>query len=163
MKLNRKAILSILAAVVLLTSGVVAWTQFFQPKEIVVFETTMGVIEVELDRQHSPVTVANFVQYVKDGFYDGTIFHRVYAGFVIQAGGYTPDEAEKTTGTPIKLETNNGLSNTMGTIAMARQNAADSATSQFYINLANNVALDYQSASSPGYAVFGKVVSGMEW
>jgi len=162
MKLSRKALLSILSAVVLLTSGIVAWTQFLQPKEIVVFETTMGTIEVELDRQHAPTTVENFIQYVKVGFYDGTIFHRVYAGFVIQAGGYTPDEAEKTTRDPIKLESNNGLSNTVGTIAMARQNDPNTATSQFFINLVDNVALDYQSTSSPGYAVFGKLVSGME-
>jgi peptidyl-prolyl cis-trans isomerase A (cyclophilin A) len=92
--------------------------------------------------------------------YDGTIFHRVYA--IRHTGRAISDEAEKTTSAPIKLETNNGLSNTVGTIAMARQNAADSATSQFYINLADNVALDYKSASSPGYAVFGKVVSGMD-
>jgi cyclophilin family peptidyl-prolyl cis-trans isomerase len=122
----------------------------------------MGTIELELDRKHAPVTVENFVQYVKDGFYDGTIFHRVYAGFVIQAGGYTPDESEKTTRTPIKLETNVGLSNDLGTIAMARQTAPDSATSQFYINLADNDQLDYKSVSNPGYAVFGKVVSGMD-
>jgi cyclophilin family peptidyl-prolyl cis-trans isomerase len=162
MKISRKALLSILAAIILLTSGIVAWTQFFQPKEVVVIETTMGTIEVELDRQHAPVTVENFVQYVKDGFYDGTIFHRVYAGFVVQAGGYTPDESEKTTRASIKLETNVGLSNAVGTIAMARQTAPDSATSQFYINLVDNALLDYKSASSPGYAVFGKVVSGMD-
>ena len=162
MKISRKAFLSMLAAIILLTSGIVAWTQFFQPKEVVVIETTMGTIEVELDRQHAPVTVENFVQYVKDGFYDGTIFHRVYAGFVVQAGGYTPDESEKTTRASIKLETNVGLSNAVGTIAMARQTAPDSATSQFYINLVDNALLDYKSASSPGYAVFGKVVSGMD-
>jgi cyclophilin family peptidyl-prolyl cis-trans isomerase len=162
MKLGRKAVLSILAIVVLLTSGVVAWSQFFQSSEIVVLETTMGTIEIQLDRQHAPITVANFEQYVKDGFYDGTIFHRVYNGFVIQAGGYTPDMVEKTTRDPIKLESNNGLTNIAGTVAMARSNDLNSATSQFYINLVDNTALDYQSASSPGYAVFGKVVSGMD-
>ncbi len=163
MKLSRKAIVSILIIVVLGLSSIVVWTQFFAPpKEVAVFETSMGTIEIQLDRQKAPLTVENFVQYVKAGFYDGTIFHRVYAGFVIQAGGFTLDGTEKTTRAAIKLETNNGLSNKVGTIAMARITAPDSATSQFYINLVDNPDLDYKSASSPGYAVFGKVVSGMD-
>lgn len=165
MKLSRKAILSILAAVVLLTSGAVAYTQLFQPKEIVVLQTSMGNIEIELDRQKAPVTVANFEQYVKDGFYDGTIIHRVTStGIkVIQGGGFTPDGTMKTTTHPaIKLESNNGLSNIAGTIAMARTSDPNSATSQFYINVVDNTQLDYTSASDPGYAVFGRVVSGMD-
>jgi peptidyl-prolyl cis-trans isomerase B (cyclophilin B) len=163
MKLSRKAILSIVFIVILTTSGLIAWTQFFGSKqEIVVLQTNMGNIEIQLDRQHAPVTVENFVSYVKSGFYDGTIFHRVYSGFVIQGGGFTVAGDEKTTNAPIKLESNNGLKNTAGTIAMARTNVADSAMSQFFINLVNNNALDYASSSNPGYAVFGKVVSGMD-
>ena len=163
MKLSRKAILSIVFIVILTTSGLIAWTQFFGSKqEIVVLQTNMGNIEIQLDRQHAPVTVENFVSYVKSGFYDGTIFHRVYSGFVIQGGGFTVAGDEKTTNAPIKLESNNGLKNTAGTIAMARTSVADSATSQFFINLVDNNALDYVSSSNPGYAVFGKVVSGMD-
>ena len=162
MKLSRKAILSIVFIVLLATTSVVAWTQFFNKKEIVVLETTMGNIEIELDRGKAPITVANFLSYVKAGFYDGTIFHRVYAGFVIQGGGFASNETEKTTNAPITLESNNGLKNLVGTIAMARTTSPNSATSQFFINLVDNPNLDYKSASEPGYAVFGKVVSGME-
>lgn len=161
MKLSKKAIISIGLVILLLSSGIVAWTQFFDKKEVVVFETTMGIIEIELDRAHAPITVANFLSYVKGDFYNGTVFHRVYAGFVIQGGGFTSNETEKTTGNPIKLESNNSLKNLVGTIAMARTNTPDSATSQFFINLANNNNLDYTS-SSPGYAVFGKVISGID-
>jgi peptidyl-prolyl cis-trans isomerase A (cyclophilin A) len=162
MKLSRKVILSIVFIVLLTTSGIVAWTQFFNKKEIIILETTMGNIEIELDRERAPVTVANFLSYVKAGFYDGTVFHRVYVGFVIQGGGFTSDGVEKTTNNPIKLESNNGLKNLLGTIAMARTSAPNSATSQFFINLVDNTYLDYTSSSSPGYAVFGKVVSGMD-
>jgi cyclophilin family peptidyl-prolyl cis-trans isomerase len=164
MKLSRKAIMSILAAVILLTSGVVAWTQFFQPNEFVIFETSMGMIEIELNRQKAPISVANFEQYVKDGFYDGTIIHRVTSSgiTVVQGGGFAADGSMKTaTHSAIKLESNNGLSNIAGTIAMARTSAADSATSQFYFNVVDNTQLDYTSATNPGYAVFGRVVSGM--
>jgi peptidyl-prolyl cis-trans isomerase A (cyclophilin A) len=161
MKLSKKAIISIGLVILLLSSGIVAWTQFFDKKEVVVFQTTMGIIEIELYRAHAPITVANFLSYVKSGFYNGTVFHRVYDGFVIQGGGFTSNETEKTTGNPIKLESNNGLKNLVGTIAMARTNTPDSATSQFFINLVDNKNLDYTS-SSPGYAVFGKVISGMD-
>jgi cyclophilin family peptidyl-prolyl cis-trans isomerase len=162
MKLSRKAILSILVIIVLTTSGIVVWSQFLQPNEIVVMETSMGNIEIQLDRQHAPVTVDNFVKYVKTGFYDGTIFHRAEAGFVIQGGGYTQNETEKATNAAITLESSNGLKNLFGTIAMARTNSPNSATSQFFINLDDNTNLDYKSVSSPGYAVFGKVVSGID-
>ena len=162
MKFSRKAILSIITIVVIATSGIVVWSQFLQPKEIVVMETSMGTIEIQLDRQHAPVTVDNFVKYVKAGFYDGTIFHRVYSGFVIQGGGYLPDATEKATNAAITLESNNGLKNLVGTIAMARTTQPDSATSQFFINLVDNANLDFKSSSEPGYAVFGKVVSGMD-
>lgn len=129
-------------------------------KEIAVLETNKGNIEIELNRAKAPATVANFVTYVNEGFYNGTIFHRVISGFMIQGGGFTPDGVEKDTHAPIKLESKNGLHNGIGTIAMARTNAPNSATSQFFINVADNSFLDY-SSSNDGYAVFGKVVSGM--
>jgi peptidyl-prolyl cis-trans isomerase A (cyclophilin A) len=163
MKLSRKALVSILVIVVLATSSLVVWSQFFSaPAEIAVLETSMGTIEIQLERQKAPVTVNNFVNYVKAGFYDGTVFHRVKPGFVIQGGGYNTANVSKTTNVPIKLESHNGLKNSVGTIAMARTNVTDSATSQFFINLVDNTDLDYVSASNPGYAVFGKVVSGIE-
>ncbi len=162
MKFSRKAIISIAVIVVLTASGLVVLSQFFgQPTEIVVLETSMGTIEIQLDRQHAPLTVNNFVTYVKAGFYDGTIFHRVMPGFVIQGGGFSVNGTEKATRAPIKLESNNGLKNLAGTIAMARTNLEDSATSEFYINLIDNSDLDY-SSTNPGYAVFGKVVSGAD-
>ena len=124
----------------------------------------MGVIALELDDEKSPATVANFVQYAKDGHYDGTIFHRVIDGFMIQGGGFTKEMNQKPTREPIRNEAMNGLKNKRGTIAMARTMVVDSATSQFFINLVDNDFLDF-SAPTPqgfGYAVFGKVTSGME-
>lgn len=133
-------------------------------------DTTLGQIVVELDRTKAPITVDNFIQYVLDGFYDGrdglgkTIFHRVVAPpgtpVVDQGGGLTDNLTQKTVRGPIVNESNNGLSNIAGTIAMARSQASDSATSQFYFNVTDNTYLDYQSPSNPGYAVFGKVISG---
>jgi peptidyl-prolyl cis-trans isomerase A (cyclophilin A) len=162
MKLSRKAIISVVLIILFTTSGLIVYSQFFSKKEIVVLQTTKGNIEIELDREHAPTTVANFLAYVKAGFYKGTVFHRVVSGFVIQGGGYTANGTEKATNAAIKLESNNGLSNTAGTIAMARMTSPNTATSQFFINLADNSDLDYTSSSSPGYAVFGKVVSGMD-
>jgi cyclophilin family peptidyl-prolyl cis-trans isomerase len=129
--------------------------------EIVVFETNKGVIEVEMNRAKAPVTVDNFVKYVKDGFFDGTIFHRVIPGFMIQGGGFAVDGKEKRTRPAIRLESKNGLKNTKGTIAMARTNDPDSATSQFFINLIDNGFLN-ASPSNQGYAVFGQVIAGMD-
>ena len=125
--------------------------------------TSLGDIVVQLEPAKAPKTVENFVQYVKAGHYDGTIFHRVIDGFMIQGGGMTPDMKEKATRAPIPLESRNGLSNVRGTLAMARTNVPDSATSQFFINVVDNHFLD--AARSPdgnGYAVFGKVVQGMD-
>ena len=125
--------------------------------------TSMGDIVIELDAQKAPKSVANFEQYVKSGFYDGTIFHRVIDNFMIQGGGMQPDMKEKMTRSPIPLESKNGLTNVRGTVAMARTNVPDSATSQFFINVKDNAFLD--AANSPdgtGYAVFGRVVSGMD-
>ena len=130
-------------------------------KEIVVFETTKGKIEVELNRAKAPVTVDNFVKYVKEGFFEGTIFHRVIPGFMVQGGGFTLDGTQKRAHQPIKLESNNGLRNTAGTIAMARTNDPNSATSQFFINLIDNSFLN-ASPGNQGYAVFGSVTEGME-
>ncbi|MBU0536134.1 MAG: peptidyl-prolyl cis-trans isomerase [Nanoarchaeota archaeon] len=129
--------------------------------EIVVIETSKGNIEVQIDQKSAPITAENFLVYVKENHYDSTIFHRVIPGFMIQGGGFAPDGKEKQTHDPIKLESQNGLKNLRGTIAMARTMVADSATDQFFINLADNAFLDY-APGNPGYAVFGKVVKGME-
>ena len=125
--------------------------------------TSAGDIVVELDADKAPKTVANFVQYVKDGHYNGTIFHRVIDGFMIQGGGMKPDMTEKTVRAPIPLESRTGLSNLRGTISMARTMDPNSATAQFFINVADNVMLDQpNSRDGNGYAVFGKVIEGME-
>ena len=127
-------------------------------------ETTMGDIVLELDAQNAPVSTANFLSYVKEGFYDGTIFHRVIPGFMIQGGGLTADMVEKPTKAPIKNEANNGLLNHRGTVAMARTNEPHSASSQFFINVSDNDFLNFQSETRQGfgYAVFGQVVEGMD-
>ena len=132
-----------------------------QGKEVVVFETTVGVIEVELNRVKAPITVENFEKYVNDGLYNGTIFHRVIPGFMIQAGGHTPDGVVKKTRGSIKLEAKNGLRNQVGTIAMARTMDPDSATSQFFINLTENDFLN-PAPGNPGYTVFGVTLKGMD-
>jgi len=128
----------------------------------VLMKTNKGDIVVELDADKAPKSVANFLRYVDEGFYDGTIFHRVIKGFMIQGGGYTPDMVRKPTHEPIENEAKNGLKNVRGSIAMARTGDPHSATSQFFINHVNNANLDYPSFDGWGYAVFGKVVSGME-
>ena len=127
-------------------------------------ETSMGTISVELDDERAPATVENFVKYAADGFYDGTIFHRVIDGFMIQGGGFTRDMNQKDTRGPIRIESMNGLKNLRGTIAMARTMVPDSATSQFFINLVDDGFLDFTAPtqSGYGYAVFGKVTDGME-
>jgi len=124
--------------------------------------TNVGAILIELDPEKAPVTAANFEQYVRDGHYDGTLFHRVIDGFMIQGGGYTPDFSEKRTRAPIENEAKNGLKNTAGTIAMARTSAPHSATAQFFINVSNNGFLDYPGQDGWGYCVFGRVVEGMD-
>ncbi|MCB1723051.1 MAG: peptidyl-prolyl cis-trans isomerase [Chromatiaceae bacterium] len=124
--------------------------------------TTKGDIVVELDSEKAPVTVANFLAYVDEGFYSGTVFHRVIEDFMIQGGGLTPDMRKKETHPAIENEARNGLKNRRGTIAMARTNAPHSATAQFFINHVDNDNLDYPSFDGWGYAVFGKVVEGMD-
>jgi peptidyl-prolyl cis-trans isomerase A (cyclophilin A) len=125
--------------------------------------TSQGDIVVELDKEKAPKTVENFLQYVKAGHYDGTIFHRVIDGFMIQGGGMKPDMSEKTTRAPIPLESRSGLSNARGTISMARTSDPNSATAQFFINVKDNTMLDQpNSRDGNGYAVFGKVTEGMD-
>lgn len=131
---------------------------------MVKMETSKGVITIELDGDKAPETVANFKTYVQEGFYDGTIFHRVIPNFMIQGGGFTTDMAQKPTHDPVKNEANNGLKNDTGTIAMARTQDPHSATAQFFINVKDNDFLNFSSESSQGwgYAVFGKVTEGMD-
>ena len=138
-------------------------TSFTVPKPQVLLGTAQGAMTFELDPIAAPKSVDNFLAYVAAGFYKDTLFHRVIPGFVIQAGGFTSGMVPKTELNPaIVLESDNGLNNLRGTLAMARTSAPDSATSQFFINLVDNTQLDYQSEASPGYAVFGTVISGME-
>src|SRR5262249_47618291 len=129
---------------------------------VVVVDTSAGPIAIELFKDQAPVSVENFLQYVRDDFYAGTIWHRVVPGYVIQGGGYTADLGEKPTRPPIQNEATNGLSNRRGTVAMARTRAARSATSQFFINLADNPGLDHHGFAPDdfGYAVFGRVIDG---
>jgi peptidyl-prolyl cis-trans isomerase A (cyclophilin A) len=131
---------------------------------VVVIETSAGSFTIELFKEQAPVSVENFLQYVRDGFYPGTIFHRVVPGYVIQAGGYTEDLTEKRTRPPIQNEADNKVQNRRGTVAVARTRALRSGTSQFYVNLANNTSLDFTGYSPEefGYAVFGRVIEGMD-
>lgn len=124
--------------------------------------TSMGDIVIELNEEKAPVTTENFLGYVKDGFYDGMIFHRVIKDFMIQGGGFDGDMNQKKTRDPIVNEANNGLKNDKGTIAMARTNDPNSATAQFFINHQDNDFLNYAGAGNPGYAVFGKTVEGID-
>lgn len=126
------------------------------------FQTTLGDFTVEVYADKAPKTVENFLQYVKDKHYNGTIFHRVMDGFMVQGGGFTSDMNQKSTREPIVLEAKNGLKNDRGTIAMARTGNPNSATAQFFINVVDNAMLNAPSPDGYGYAVFGKVVSGME-
>ena len=128
---------------------------------MVIFSTTLGDIKIELFKDKAPITTENFLSYIKDGFFDGTIFHRVIPGFMIQGGGMTPDMMDKDTKDPIKNEAKNGLKNERGTLSMARTSAIDSATSQFFINVNDNKFLDH-GVRDFGYAVFAKVVEGMD-
>jgi cyclophilin family peptidyl-prolyl cis-trans isomerase len=130
----------------------------------VLMKTSLGEVEIELNQEKAPISVKNFLAYVDDKYYDGTVFHRVISNFMIQGGGFTPDMEQKKTKASIKNEADNGLKNSVGTLAMARTMVVDSATSQFFINVRDNSSLDHQDKSSNGfgYAVFGKVVKGMD-
>ena len=131
---------------------------------VVLMSTSMGNIRIELDATNAPITTKNFVDYVSAGHYDGLIFHRVIPGFMIQGGGMDAGMNEKRNKSPIKNEAANGLKNNLGTLAMARTNVVDSATSQFFINVKNNDFLNHRSTAPAefGYAVFGKVIEGMD-
>jgi peptidyl-prolyl cis-trans isomerase A (cyclophilin A) len=123
--------------------------------------TTLGTIVIALNREKAPLSVENFLQYVRAGYYDGTVFHRVMPSFMVQGGGYTPELVEKPARAPVKNEARNGLRNSRGTVSMARTNDPDSATSQFFINVRDNHSLDF-GIRGAGYAVFGEVVEGLE-
>ena len=131
---------------------------------VIVLDTTLGTIKIELDREKAPLSVDNFLKYVKAKHYDGTIFHRVIDGFMVQGGGFTPDMRQKPVQAPIKNEAANGLKNDNYTVAMARTGVRDSATAQFFINVKDNEFLNYSGESQQGwgYAVFGKVVEGKD-
>jgi len=148
------------ATLVVAVSCLVSQAALAGPK--VEFKTTMGNFVVELDDVKAPKSSANFLNYVKSGFYNGTIFHRVIDGFMIQGGGFTADLNQKQTDAPVVSEAQNGLKNNIYTIAMARTSDPDSATSQFFINVKDNAALDYPNAMGNGYTVFGKVISGSQ-
>jgi peptidyl-prolyl cis-trans isomerase A (cyclophilin A) len=135
---------------------------FASPSTQVQLTTTMGNIVIELSADKSPRTTENFLRYVRDKHYDGTIFHRVINGFMIQGGGFTADMVQKSTRAPIILEASNGLKNDNYTVAMARTGSPNSATSQFFINVADNTMLNAPQPDGYGYAVFGKVISGMD-
>jgi len=133
------------------------------PGTQVIMETSLGPITIELADDQAPVTVANFLRYVEDHFYDGTVFHRVIPNFMIQGGGFEPGMKEKKAGEPIKNESANGLSNARGTLAMARTPEPDSATAQFFVNVKDNPFLDRaKAADRVGYCVFAKVIDGMD-
>lgn len=146
----------------LLALGLLFNLSAFAANPVVEVKTNQGTLLIELYADKAPKSVANFLQYVQDGFYNGTVFHRVIDGFMIQGGGFTPDMKQKTTRPPIENEAKNGLKNVAGTLAMARTGDPHSATAQFFINLADNVPLDYPSRDGWGYAVFGKVTQGSE-
>ncbi|MCG3886166.1 peptidylprolyl isomerase [Photobacterium leiognathi] len=131
---------------------------------MIIFTTNVGDITIELNKQKAPVTAKNFLKYCQDGFYEGTIFHRVIKGFMIQGGGYTANMKEKPTRAPIVNEANRGLKNVIGSIAMARTDAPHSATAEFFINVADNDFLNHTATTNAGwgYAVFGQVTAGMD-
>ena len=149
---------------ILLAAGLIVSLPSWAANPLVEMKTNQGNIVIEVYADKASRSAANFLQYVKDGFYDGTVFHRVIKGFMIQGGGFTPDMTQKPTRAPIDNEADNGLKNTAGTLAMARTSDPNSATAQFFINLADNPFLDFKSRSAGGwgYAVFGKVTRGFD-
>ena len=168
MKFNRKTIISIFlmflfgGSIFLTAADILLRPRQQTEVEIVVMETSLGNIEIELNRAKAPITVENFVKYVEDGYYDGLCFHRIIRGFMIQGGGLDSTGEYRETRDPIAIESQNGLKNVRGAIAMARSSDPNSATSQFFINTVNNDNLDYPSFDGYGYTVFGLVISGME-
>jgi len=168
MTLSRRIVLAGLMAAATALSPLAAMAQGASPaaaapkSERVQFVTNAGKFTVEVYPDAAPKTVANFLGYVKSGFYNGTIFHRVINGFMVQAGGFDRDMKEKPTQAPIPLESRNGLKNKAGTVAMARTSDPNSAAAQFFVNVVDNPNLDYPQPDGNGYAVFGKVVEGMD-
>ena len=166
MKLNKRTAMTVVVLFLFSSSMIIMAVDTFlrepEVNEIAVLETSMGVIEIELDSGKAPATVDNFVAYIEEGFYDGLVFHRVIEGFMIQAGGFQPDGTWKEGHDPINNEARNGLKNERGTVAMARSSDPDSATSQFFINTVDNQGLDYPNPDGHGYAVFGRVVGGLD-
>ena len=161
---KHQAVLNRLAGLAILLTLLTSPTLLAEGNPSAVIRTSMGELQLQLYADKAPVSVENFVNYAKSGYYDGTIFHRVIGNFMIQGGGFTPDMQKKTTGEPIQNEAANGLKNKRGTIAMARTNNPHSATSQFFINVNDNTDLDYTGEGSSrewGYTVFGRVTSGM--
>ncbi len=158
----RSLALALVAPLVLTWSAVSPSAQEANP--VVVMETSLGTMTIELYRDQAPKSVENFLAYVSSGFYDGTVFHRVIPGFMIQGGGMTADLNRKTTRAPVENEATNGLKNSRGTLAMARTADVNSATSQFFINTVDNAMLDHRSTqpSEFGYAVFGMVTEGLD-
>lgn len=152
--------LLVTAVALLFTAGIACAEGKKNP--VVTMETTLGNVKIELFEKEAPISVKNFLDYAKSGFYSGTIFHRVIPGFMAQGGGFTPDRKQKPTNGPIKNEATNGLKNDRGTLAMARTSAPDSATAQFFINVVNNNMLNRPNPDGAGYAVFGKVIDGMD-
>jgi cyclophilin family peptidyl-prolyl cis-trans isomerase len=150
------------AGLMLLAFGCLPGKANDKGSKMVKLETTKGDIVIEVNETAAPISAANFLQYVQEGFYDGTIFHRVIPNFMIQGGGFTPDMKQKPTKPPIANEAKNGLKNKRGTLAMARTNDPNSATAQFFINHVDNAYLDYSGPRNPGYAVFAQVVEGMD-
>ena len=146
----------------LLAAGLLLNLPVFAANPMVEMKTNQGTLVIELYADKAPKSVANFLKYAQDGFYSGTLFHRVIDGFMIQGGGFEPGMKQKETRAPIENEAKNGLKNSPGTLAMARTSDPHSATAQFFINLVDNVALDYPSRDGWGYAVFGKVTQGMD-
>lgn len=169
MKTNiRKNHSALVLFIYLLAFALMTWSFNVQAEDVkstypeVVITTSLGNIKVKLNAEKAPISTENFLKYVKNKHYDGTIFHRVIPTFMIQGGGHLPDMKEKETLAPIKNEAKNGLSNSRGTIAMARTNDVDSATAQFFINVVDNKRLDHVDNNRYGYAVFGEVTEGMD-
>ena len=161
MQLSRRTAVALLAGIALVVPALsIAASATETPH--VLMKTSMGDIKLELDAHKAPESVGNFLKYVKNGHYNGTIFHRVIDGFMIQGGGFDKNMVQKPTQAPIKNEGRNGLKNMPYSVAMARTGNPDSATAQFFINVNDNAALDYPSRDGHGYAVFGRVVSGQD-
>ena len=160
----RLMILNLIFSGVVMVSAFSGESMAAEKNPVVVMETSMGNVKIELDQAKAPISVKNFLSYVDDKFYNGTIFHRVISNFMIQGGGFTADMQQKPTKAQIKNEAGSGLRNKRGTLAMARTMVVDSASSQFFINVVDNDFLDYRDNSPQGfgYAVFGKVIEGME-